>query len=186
MKPVITLQRETPWDRYEYPIVPATAQAHRPKRLFRVVLRSAGDVERARRQGLPFILVQSEDLKILHYPLRIPPTLIIPREYRGMIDTSFRLHQFQSLRALEQPRIEDLVVFLLSHDLIAARAVVERNRDLVDLQYLRKRIFQEDLEAEASRIHLGDFMDIPVVGPQLPRWALLRAIQGNRVKGILP
>lgn len=180
------MTRENPWERYEYPLVPIAPEPHRPKKCFKVKVETKGDVEIAREQGIPLLLIQSEDLKILHYPLTIPPTIVLPREYRDVVETKFRVHTFQALRALEKPRIEDIVVFLLSYDLIAARAVIERSREMIDLGYLRKRIFQEDLEAEASKIHLQDFMDIPIVGTQLRRDALLRATQGNRVSEILP
>lgn len=144
------------------------------------------DIESARRQGLPLLLVQPDDLKMLHYPLEFPPTIIVPREYASVIESPFRIHTFQSLGPFEQSRIEDVVVFLLAYDLIAARAVVERNADLLDLEYLRKRILQEDIEEEASKVHLDDFMDIPRVGQPLPKAALLRATAGNRVTGVVP
>lgn len=186
MKPTVALTRENPWERYEHPVIPIGQEAHRPRKRFKVKLETKDDVKLAREQGLPLLLIQSGDLKILHYPLTMPPTVVIPREYKDAVETKFRVHTFQALRALEKPRIEDIVVFLLSYDLIAARAAVERSKDLIDLGYLRKRIFQEDLEAEASKIHLQDFMDIPVTGTQLPRDALLRATRGNRISEILP
>ncbi len=186
VKPTVDLVRESPWERYEYPFIPIGQEAHRPRKRFKVRLETKNDVKLAREQGLPLLLIQPEDLKILHYPLTMPPTVVLPREYRDVIETKFRVHTFQALRALEKPRIEDMVVFLLSYDLIAARAVIERSRDLIDFGYLRKRIFQEDLEEEASKIHLQDFMDLPVIGTQLPKAALVRATQRNRVSEILP
>lgn len=149
-------------------------------------LRTVQDVEGARRQGLPFFLIQSQDLRILHYPMRIPTTVIVPREYANLVDSRFRVHVFQSLRALQNPTIEDIVAFLLSFDLIAARSVVDRNRDLIDFARLRKRIVQEDLEEEATKVHLQDYVDVPVSGVPLPKDALLRATARNRVSGVLP
>ncbi len=180
------LGRETPWERYEDPVVLIGPEPHRPRKRFKVKLETKDDVKRAREHGIPLLLIQSEDLKILHYPLTMPPTVVLPREYRGVVETKFKVHTFQALHAVEKPRIEDIVVFLLSYDLIAARAVVERNMGLIDFGYLRKRLFQEDLEAEASKIHLQDFVDIPVTGTPLPRAALLRATRANRVSEILP
>ncbi len=186
MKLTCFLERETPWERYEPPIVPIGSVSHRPKKRFRVRLQTPEDVERARKQGLPILLVRSEDLRILHYPLRIPPTILVPREYRDVLETSLPVRTFHSLTPFERPRIEDFVVFLLMHDPIAARAVVERNDDLLDLSLLTKRILQEDLEERATLVRLQDFLDIPVVGHALRREALVRATQANRVVEVLP
>lgn len=161
-------------------------ESHRPKKRFRVRINSPSDVDRARRQGLPILLLQSEDLKILHYPMRIPPTVLVPREYREVIETSLPVRALQSLEPFERPRIEDVVIFLLMHDPLAARAVVERNRDLLDLRHLTKRIYQENLIEEATLVHLQDFVTIPPVGEPLPREPLMRALQGNQVKLVLP
>lgn len=182
----VFLEREEPWERYGPPIVPVEAQSHRPKKRFKVRLESEEDVERAQRQGLPIFLVRSEDLKILRYPLRIPPTILVPREYVGVLETSLPVRTFQSRLPFERPRIEDVVVFLLMHDPLAARAVVERNRDLLDLSYLTKRIYQENLEEQATLVRLQDHMNIPVVGAALRREALMRAVRANRVTEVLP
>jgi hypothetical protein len=145
VKPTIFLIKERPWERYKHPVVAVGEEAHRPRKRFKVRLETEEDVRLARERGLPLLLIQSGDLKILHYPLAMPPTVVVPREYRDVIEAKFRIHTFQSLRALQRPRIEDIVVFLLTYDLIAARAVIERSRDLLDFNYLRKRIHQEDL-----------------------------------------
>ncbi len=180
------LERELPWERHTPPIEPIVRASHRPKKRFRVRVHSPEDIERARKQGLPLLLVTSEDLKILHYPLRIPPTILVPREYRDVLDTALPVRTFQSLKPFERPRIEDIVVFLLMHDPLAARAVVERNRDLLDLSYLTKRIYQEDLEEQATLVRFQDHMNIPVVGSALRREALMRAVRANRVTEVLP
>lgn len=186
MKSVTFLEREAPWERHERPIVPVESESHRPRKRFRVRLETLEDIQRARQQGVPLLLVQSEDLRILHYPLRIPPTIVVPREYRDVLDTEIPVRVFHSLTPFTQPRIEDLVVFLLLHDPLAARAVVDRNRDLLDLAHLTKRIYQEDLEAPATLVHLQDFVNIPAAGEPLPREGLLRALEGNRVTEVLP
>ncbi len=186
MKLTCFLERETPWERYEPPIVPIGSVSHRPKKRFQVRIQSPEDVDRARRQGLPILLVRSGDLRMLHYPLRIPSTILVPREYRDVLETSLHVRTFHSLTPFERPRIEDLVVFLLMHDPLAARAVVERNRDLLDLSHLTKRIYQEDLEERATLVQLQDYVDVPVVGKSLHREALLQAIRANRVTEVLP
>ncbi len=182
----MVLERETPWERYESPIVPVEVANHRPRKSFKVVLRDAADVVKGIGVGLPMILIQSEDLRILQYPLEMPPTVIVPRGFASVVETKMRVHSFKSWTPFERRRLEDVAVFLLSYDLIAARAVIERNRDLFDLGYIRKRMFQEDLEEQATAIRLQDFMDLPVVGTPMPRRGLMRAVKGNRVAGVVP
>lgn len=161
-------------------------KSHRPKNRFRVRIDSPSDVDRARKQGLPILLVQSEDLRILHYPMGIPPTLLVPREYQDVIETPLSVHTFQSMEPFERPRIEDVIIYLLLHDPLAARAVVERNRDLLDLQHLTKRIYQENLLEQATLVRLQDYLTIPPVGEPLPQEALERAVRGNKVSTVLP
>lgn len=186
MKLTCFLEREEPWERHEPPIRAIEPVRHRPKKRFMVRIRSLEDVALAQKQGLPLLLVQSEDLRILRYPLRIPPTLLVPREYRDVLEAPFPVRTFQALTPFSRPRLEDLVVFLLMHDPLAARAAVERNRDLLDLAYLTKRIYQEDLERAATLVHLRDHVDVPVVGEPLPREGVMRAVAGNRVTEVLP
>ena len=186
MKFVAHLEREEPWERYRDPIVEAPTPRHRPPKRFTVRIQSTEDALKAREMGVPLLLVQSEDLKMLRYPLRIPPTVIVPRELRGVLDSALPVRVFQSTTPFSRPRIEDIVIFLLMHDPIAARAVVERNEGLLDLGYLRKRILQEDLEREATRVRLQDHVDVPEMGEPLPEAALKRAIQANRIVEVVP
>lgn len=186
MKLTCFLEREVPWERYEPPLEAIKPVSHRPKKRFLVRISSPSDAERARKQGLPIILIQSQDLRILHYPLRIPPTLLVPREYRDVLETPLSVRVLQSLEPFDRPRIEDIVIFLLMHDPLAARAVVERNLDLLNLPHLTKRIYQESLEEQATLINLQDYITIPPVGDSLPREALQRALRGNQVRVVLP
>ncbi len=186
MKLTAFLEREQPWERYEAPVAVIKPESHRPKKRFRVRIDSPSDVDRARKQGLPILLVQSEDLRILHYPMRIPPTLLVPREYQDVIETPLSVRTFQSMEPFERPRIEDVVIYLLMHDPLAARAVLERNRDLLDLQHLTKRIYQENLMEQATLVRLQDHLTIPPIGERLPREALERAVRGNQVTTVLP
>ena len=186
MKLVAYLERERPWERYEAPIEVVKPGSHRPKKRFRIRIGSPKDADRARKKGYPIILIQSEDLRILHYPLRIPPTLLVPREFRDVLETPLSVRTLQSLEPFDRPRIEDIVIFLLMHDPLAARAVVERNLGLLDLPHLTKRIYQESLEEQATLVHLQDYVAIPPVGDPLPREALQRTLQGNQVRTVLP
>ncbi len=186
MKLTCFLEREEPWERHAPPFEAIKPVSHRPKKRFRVRINSPSDVDRARKQGLPIILIQSEDLRILHYPMRVPPTLLVPREYRDVLETPLSVRVFQSLEPFDRPRIEDIVIFLLMHDPLAARAVVERNSDLLNLPHLTKRIYQESLEEQATLVNLQDYITIPPVGDSLPREALQRALRGNQVSAVLP
>jgi len=186
VKLVSFLEREEPWERYADPIVAVDPTSHRPRKRFRVKVRSVEDVDRARGMGLPLLLVQSEDVKMLRYPLRIPPTLLVPREYRGLLDSTLPVRVFQSLAPFERPRVEDIVIFLLMHDPLAARAVLERNGGLFDLAYLRKRILQEDLEPQATLVRIQDFIEVPEAGEALPKAALGRTTRANRITEIIP
>ncbi|MFQ5907657.1 MAG: hypothetical protein ACE5JE_02340 [Thermoplasmata archaeon] len=186
MKLATFLERERPWERYEAPMEAVKPASHRPKKRFRVRIDSPRDAVRARKQGFPIILIQSDDLRILHYPMRIPPTLLVPREYRDVLDTSLAVRGLQALEPFDRPRIEDIVVFLLMHDPLAARAVVERNLDLLDLPHLTKRIYQENLEEEATLVNLQDYVTIPPMGDPLPREAVQRALRDNQVSAVLP
>lgn len=186
MKLTCFLEREVPWERYGPPLEAIKPVSHRPKKRFRVRIDSPSDVDPVRRQGLPIILIQSDDLRILHYPMRIPPTILVPREYRDVIETPLSVRTLQSMEPFERPRIEDIVIFLLMHDPLAARAVVERNRDLLDLPHLTKRIYQENLLEQATLVRLQDYIIIPHVGDPLPLEALERAVRGNQVTTVLP
>jgi len=93
---------------------------------------------------------------------------------------------FVSERAASHPRLEDVFIAMLRFDVLAARALIERNIDLVDRDYLLKRILQEDLEEEATRVRLQDFLSLPRKGEPLPRDALERAASRNRPRGLIP
>ena len=100
--------------------------------------------------------------------------------------TDLPIVEFLSEAAVARPRLEDVLVAMLRFDILAARALVQRNLDLVDRAYLLKRIYQEDLEEQATRVRIQDFVPLPPKGEPLPRRALERATSANRPRGVLP
>jgi hypothetical protein len=174
------------WERYPDVFKEVRRRNRRPKKAFLLDINTIEDVERVRNTGVPIFAIDTRDLAILGYPMRIPTTVAVPREHKDAVRTGFRIHTFQSLVPFARRRIEDVIVFVMSMDLIAARAIIERNKDLLDFEYLQKRILQEELEEAATRIHLQEFICIPVVAEPLPKDALLRATRGNFVRGMIP
>lgn len=165
---------------------PAGKTNHRPRTRYRLAIRDGADVEAARKLGLPLFPVTDSEVTMLGYPMRFPTLLVVARPLRPAVDTELPVIEFVSEDAARRPRLEDIPVALLRFDAVAARAVTERNRDLLDAGYLLKRIYQEDLEEEATRVRFQDFVPLPLVGEPLPERALRRATAGNRPRRMLP
>ncbi len=159
---------------------------HRPRARYRLVLHSASDVEEARAHGVPVFALSDLMVTMLRYPMRFPTIVVAPRSLRRAITTEMPVVEFLSERAAGQPRLEDIPVAMLRFDILAARALVQRNLDLLDPAYLLKRIYQEDLEEEATRIRLQDFLPLPPKGEPLPERALERAASANLPRGMMP
>jgi len=178
--------KSSEWEKYLDVFKEVVRTRARPRKMFILEINTDEDIKKAIKAGVPIFKIDSRDLAILRYPMNVPPTIVVPREYEGVIRTKYRIHTFQSLAPFTERRIEDIVIFVLSFDLIATRAIIQRNRDLIDFQYLQKRILQEELEERATKIHLQEFVHVPKVGDSLPRAALLRAAEGNFARGLIP
>ena len=176
------------WDRIlPGPILESPERkSHRPRSRFRLVLRDAGDVDAARALGIPAFAIPDSMVTMLGYPMRFPTLVVVPRGQRGAVTTDLPVVEFLSEAAVARPRLEDVLVAMLRFDLLAARALVHRNLDLVDRAYLLKRIYQEDMEEEATRVRLQDFVPLPPKGEPLPRRALERAASRNLARGVIP
>lgn len=161
-------------------------ESHRPRSRYRLVLHDAGDVEAARGLGLPVFAIPDSTVTMLGYPMRFPTLVVVPRGHRRAVATDLPVVEFLSEAAVARPRLEDVLVAMLRFDVLAARALVQRNLDLVDRAYLLKRIYQEDLEEEATRVRLQDFVPLPPHGEPLPRRALERAASRNLARGVIP
>jgi hypothetical protein len=165
---------------------PERRRNHRPRVHYRLVVRDAADAEKARLHGIPVYAIPDSVVTMLGYPMKFPTLLVVPRSLRQAIETKLPVIEFLSDRAVVRPRVEDVFVALLQFDVVAARALIQRNADWIDREYLLKRIFQEDLEEEATRVRLQDFLPVPPKGDPLPRKALEQAASENRPRGLIP
>ncbi len=159
---------------------------HRPPARYRLTVRDAHDAREAHALGIPVFAIPDSAITMMGYPMRSPTLLVLPRRLRRVVDTSLPVVEFVSEDAVMRPRLEDIPVALLRFDLLAGRALIERNLDLLDRQYLLKRIYQEDLEEEATRVRLQDFLPLPPRGEPLPERALRRVTAENRPRGRIP
>lgn len=160
---------------------------HRPKVRYRLVLRSAEDVEKARHAKLPVFAVTDSIVTMLGYPMKFPPLVLVPRSIRNAVESHLPVIEMLSEDAVREPRLEDVIVAMLRFDPLAARALADRNSDVLDRDYLLKRILTEDAEAEASRVRFQDNLlpSLPVKADPLPKAALDRIISSNVVRGVL-
>ncbi|MGM0510847.1 MAG: hypothetical protein ACQESD_06975 [Thermoplasmatota archaeon] len=160
---------------------------HRPKKRYTITINSEEDARKANKSNIPILYIDSSHTKMLRYPMTIPETIVVPREYKDSIKTSLNLHTFESLIPFKDttiPSFEDVVVFMLTLDPLAARGMVDRS-DL-DLQYLTKRILQENLEKEASDVYLHDHLELPVQEPTMDKNKLLKVIDRNKISEVVP
>lgn len=141
----------------------------RPRARLRLDLRTAEDVETARRYGVPVYLLTPEVVTGLGYPVVFPPRLLVAQEVDPAVDTSFPRFVVSSPEAVRSLRIEDVIVALLRIDPLAARGVAVRNRSSVEPDQLLRRVVQAELEREATRVNLQELAPaIPRVGRPLP------------------
>ena len=159
---------------------------HRPRGRYRLVIRDASDAHIARREGLPVFPVRDEMVTMLGYPMKFPTIIVVPRAARSAIESHLPVVEFLSERAVYNPRIEDIMIAMLRFDLLAARALIHRNLDLLDARYLAKRIYQEDLEEDATRVRLHELLPFSPVGEALPAQAIDKVDRANLPRGVLP
>lgn len=168
-------------------IEPQERGSHRPKNSYRILLRNEDDVLEARKLGLPLFLLKDTMVTIFGYPMRFPSMIIMPKHLRSAVSTRMPIVEFVSDHAASVPRFEDVVIAMLKFDPIAGRVLAQRNLDILDRDYLVKRIYQEDLERIASLVRLQDVpLPLPIKGEQLPKEAMDRLASSNQSKGALP
>lgn len=163
------------------------SEPHRPQKRFRLTIDSEQEAEIASRSSIPILWIDSSYTKMLRYPMTIPKTIVVPREYKSVIGTGLNLHTFESMTPFHDniiPDFEDVVVFMLTLDPLAARAMVDRNE--LDLDHLQKRILQEDLEKEASEVHLHDYVDLPSADSPYDKERLMKIIDRHKVREVIP
>ena len=174
-------------DRTPSIFVPVPEPRGRPPIRFRPRITRPEDVEEARKNGVPVYLLESKVVSALGYPIEFPPELVVARSCLGAIDTTYRTIPFVSDRAVHRPRFEDVALALLSVNRIAARALLQRNREHLDTGYLTKRVFQEDLEERATSVRFFDLVPgLARVGRALPKEAIERQLRKNPPTGRLP
>jgi len=159
----------------------------RPPIPFRARISRPEDAEEAQRNGVAVYLLDPKVVTALGYPIEFPPQLVVARSCLEAVDTAYATIPFTSERAVLHPRFEDVVLALLSVNRLAARVLLERNRERLDPSYLLKRVLQEDLEAWATSVRFFDLVPaLPRVGRSLKKEALARQFSKNRPIGRLP
>ncbi len=182
------LQKSDKYERYPKIFREVDKEPHRPKKRFRLVINDKNDAKQARISGIPILWIDSSFTKILRYPMKIPDTIVVPREFKAVIESDLRLHTFESMDPFTDeniiPTFEDVIIFMLELDPLAARAMVDRSD--IDYRYLEKRIIQENLEREASEVYLQDHLDFQVNETPFNRERLLKIIDRNNIKEVIP
>ena len=159
---------------------------HRPRNRYRLFIRDVNDAQIAKRKNLPVFPIRDEMVTMLGYPMKFPTIIVVPRAARSAIESHLPVVEFLSERAVYNPRIEDIMIAMLRFDLLAARALIHRNLDLLDARYLAKRIYQEDLEEDATRVRLHELVPFSPVGEALPAQAIDKVDRANLPRGVLP
>ena len=161
-------------------------ESHRPRNRYRLVIRSASDAQNAVRARLPVFPIRDEMVTMLGYPMTFPTFIVVPRVARSAIESDLPVVEFLSEQAVSNPRIEDVMIAMLRFDPLAARALIRRNLDLLDKTYLAKRIYQEDLEEDATRVRLHELLPFAPVGGTLPKEAIEKVDKANLPEGVIP
>ena len=176
MIPMPLLQTQEKYEKVPSVFIETAKARARPKKLYSLRITNKRDVKTARKSQIPIMRITSQEMSIFNYPMTMPMQLIVPREYKAMIESDYKVNTFESMEPFKKsvvPRVEDLIIFMMKFDLIAATALFERNKDLIDLDYLRKRSFQENTEKELEKV-------------LSPRPALARAAAKNTIRMVLP
>ena len=132
-----------------------------------------------RRHRVPAFLLTAERVSRSGYPVEFRPWLVVPERMTGQVESEFRTLPVRDEEMLREPGPVELVVLLLRFDALAARVVAVRNRHHLDPHELYRRVRNEGLEREATKVRLQEFSSaIPRVGHPLPL-AELRWIEKN-------
>lgn len=173
------------WHRTSRVVCPERRSRGRPPRRVRLAIESPEDVLEARRLGAPVFLLTPEVVTALGYPVQFPPQLVVPREAESAIDTSLPRILVASADGARRPALEDVIVALLRIDPLAARGVASRQRVAIDPVRLLRRVVQDELEGEATRVNLQEFApSIPHVGRPLSPSLLDAQVREAQVLGL--
>ena len=135
----------------------------RPRVEFRPRVRSAKDVADLRRHRIPAILLTADWVTRAGYPVEFRPWLVVPDALSSQIASDFRILPVRDDDSLRDPGPVELVTFLLRFDPLAARVVARRNRTRLDPNELYRRVRNEKLERQATKVRLQEF------SPAIPR-----------------
>jgi hypothetical protein len=165
--------------------VEASRRPGRPWKHYRLRVRGPEDVEVARSLGLPVYLLTPARAVELGAPTSFRPHLLVAQELDPAVDTDYPRIVIRFGECVRDPRIEDLVVALLSVDPLTARLLAMRNRTFIDPERLACRVIQEGVAAPATRVGLQELArGIPRVGPTWPRGTLEAHDRGHTVTGL--
>jgi hypothetical protein len=142
-------------------------------------LRNEADVEIARKAKAPLYLLTDHSMERLRYPMRFPPILFAAATYRPAVEAPWTV--MEAAAPPSEPRDEDLLTYLLRLDPLAARAVLDRNIQRLDRDYLTLRITEERLNARATRVRMQSRLrKLITIGESLPEQQLNRVLARNR------
>jgi hypothetical protein len=179
MQPAAVLVR-SPSDRSLSSVfVPEPRVTHRPPTRYTVRLRNVADVDSARKAKVPLFLLTDHSMERLRFPMRFPPVLFAAATHRAAVDAPWIV--MESTAPPSKTRDEDLITYLLKLDPLAARAILDRNVQRLDLDYLTLRITEERLNVQATRVRMQDRLPkLVTLGESLPKHALNRVLARNR------
>ena len=151
----------------------------RPRAEYRPRVRSPDDVDRLRRHRVPAVLLTSEWVSRLGYPVSFRPWLVVPEALAGQISSDYRTLPVRDEESVRAPGVVEVIGFLLRFDPLAARVVAVRNARQIDPHELYRRVRNEGLERAATKVRLQEIVPaLPRVGTPLSR-AELRWIERN-------
>ncbi len=139
-------------------------------------MRSVRDVAALRRHRIPAYLLTPEAVSEAGYPVSFRPWLLLPERLASQVTSEFRILPVRDEEALATgPGLPELVTFLLRFDPLAARVIASRNRAVLNKDELYRRVRNEHMERQATKVRLQDFCrSLPRVGESLPaeelRW----------------
>ena len=176
----------------EHPLPPAMLRRlprarGRPRTEYRPHVGSPRDVCRLRRHRIPATLLTSEWVTQSGYPVSFRPWLVVPERLHSQISSDYRILPIKDEDALRDPGPVELVTFLLRFDPLAARVVARRNRAKLEPHELYRRVRNEGLERQATKVRLQELAPaIPIVGESLPRDELESLERENPEVGAAP
>lgn len=168
-------------------LIPMPKTRGRPRTRYRPHVRSARDIGRLRRHKVLTVLLTPEWVTRSGYPVNFQPWLVVPERLAGSVASDFRTLPVKDEDALENPGVVELISFLLRFDPLAARVVAKRNASQIDPHELYRRIRNEGLERQATKVRLQQFSRaIPRVGVPLPASELRWIEKNNPAVGAAP